>query len=255
MILVTFGCLELRPAWGESRDERDRKASERAKYDKARTQAETQADEEPVTSPSSSSSSSSSSGSLLDTQEEDGNPHDYVPDTPARISLSQQSNDSKEEKLEVVSTPPSNQKKTPPPPNRPPTPTAPIAPGSSGKNVNGDGKPLITNKLLRRSSSGQTPPSSQKHTTVRPLNKPSPVTADQYALQLRVRSPDHQDENIFNEEFKDKVENARLNAQGYPVPNGRVSPTLAKTHTDRVSPTQSKSTSQSQKRKEPEKSK
>lgn len=226
-------------------------------YDKKRNKAGTQVEEEPQRVPPSSSSSSSSSQSSLETQEEDGHQSDYVPDTPSRTSLSQESNDNKEEKNEVVSTPPSNRKQTPPPPNRPPTPTPLISPGVTGKN-SGEGRPSSGSKLSRSSSSGQTPPSAQKITTVRPLNKPPPVTPDQFVSQNRSKSPDQLDEDFENEVFRDKVENARLNAQGLPVPTDRVSPVLPKPTTPptgRVSPLLSKIAAQSHKRKESEKSK
>ncbi len=243
----------MRPWWGESKADQERKKQERKEYDEGLAAQLPSDDQEP---PSSSSSSSSSSADLLgDDDDFVADPNkDYIPSTPAKLSQSKAAGDNTEIKQAEITISPSTRKLTPPPPNRPTTPLrtgAATGPPQSPRNV--AGRPTVGGKQPRSSQRIPTPPPPV--TTVRQLQKPAPVTAEQYALKIRIRSPTP-DEDVTSDDFRDKVENARSRASRTDSlpPFPLVSPPSIQG--DRASPpTPLKKATGSQKRKEAEKSK
>ncbi len=212
-VSVFFSCLRspflvgMRPSWGESKADQERKKKEKLEYDEGLHASLPPDEEQP---PSSSSSSSSSSVDLLGDDEDDtatDTLKDFIPSTPATLPQAKVAADNKEIKqAEITITPTTSRKLTPPPPNRSTTPPRTGA-GAPPPPRSVSGRPSVGGKQPRGSSRIATPPPPV--TTVRPLHKPA-VTPDQYALQIHVRSPNREDD--VSDDFRDKVENARCRA-------------------------------------------
>lgn len=163
-----------------------RKKELRKQYDQERVQEEVVQVE--AESESSSSSSSSSSVTDLLGEEEDAvvTQEDFVPGTPATLTLSQQSSNQMEEQPATIvitpPTPPISRKSTPPPSvsSDSPRPTTPRPTTGVAR------RPSIGLKQPRSSFFSQTPPPSpHPRTSVRKLHKPPAVTPQQFALRSK----------------------------------------------------------------------